>query len=99
MVGLQRLRMRSRRAVATAIVEAWISLARDLMVANAGRADAAPTGELIPELPDVAGRLDVRQVAGFIGLLEEIHGGLAQNASPRLALEVAMLAWPTISGT
>ena len=88
-----------QRAVATAIVEAWISLARDLMVANAGRADAAPTGELIPELPDVAGRLEVRQVAGFIGLLEEIHAGLAQNASPRLALEVAMLAWPTISGT
>ena len=88
-----------QRAVATAIVEAWISLARDLMVANAGRADAAPTGELIPELADVAGRLDVRQVAGFIGLLEEIHAGLAQNASPRLALEVAMLAWPTISGT
>ena len=88
-----------QRAVATAIVEAWISLSRDLVVAHAGRGDTAPSGELIPELAAVAAQVDARQTAGFIGLLEEIHAGLAQNASPRLALEVAMLAWPTISGS
>ena len=30
----------------------------------------------------------------MIRLLERIHDGLRENAAPRLALEVAMLAWP-----
>jgi len=88
-----------QRLAATAIVEAWISLARDLMVMKAGRVDGAPTLELLPELAALAMSLDARQLGAFIGLLEEIHAGLAQNASPRLALEVAMLAWPTSTGS
>jgi len=89
----------AQRAAATAIVEAWISLARDLMVVQAGRAQIAPTVELLPDLLAAANGLEVAELARFIGLLEEIHEGLAQNASPRLALEVAMLAWPTVSGS
>jgi len=89
-----------QRAAATAIVEAWIWLARDLVVVRAaGRAEIAPTAELLPDLRTAAEGVDVAELARFIGLLEEIHEGLAQNASPRLALEVAMLAWPTISGS
>ena len=78
------------------IVEAWLGLARDLMVTAAGQADAAPAGELLPDLSIAAQQVGARPLAEFIGLLERIHDGLAQNAAPRLALEVAMLAWPTI---
>jgi len=88
-----------QRAAATAIVEAWISLARDLVLVRAGRGEIAPTAELLPDLSSPAEALDVAELARFIGILEEIHEGLAQNASPRLALEIAMLAWPTLAGS
>ena len=86
-----------QRLAATTIVEAWISLARDLLVAKAGRLDGVPTAELLSDLPGAAMGLGAAPLVAFIGLLEAIHAGLAQNASPRLALEVAMLAWPTVS--
>jgi hypothetical protein len=35
-------------------------------------------------------------MATFLTLLDRVQAGLADNASPRLALEVAMLAWPSI---
>jgi hypothetical protein len=38
-------------------------------------------------------------MARMVDLLERIHEGLEQNAAPRLALEVAMLAWPTVSSS
>jgi DNA polymerase III subunit delta' len=85
-----------QRVGAIALVDAWLSLARDLMVAAAGRADVAPAGELLPELAAAAERIDPRQMAASIDVLERVHEGLSQNASPRLALEAAMLAWPTI---
>jgi hypothetical protein len=49
---------------------------------------------------DVAGaatRTDRAQMAGFIGLLERMREGLRQSAAPQLAMQVAMLSWPTIS--
>ncbi len=84
-----------QRAGATVLVEVWIALARDLVVVAAGRPDAAAAQELLPDLADAAGRVGISSVAAFIGLLERVHAGLEQNASPRLALDVAMLAWPT----
>jgi hypothetical protein len=29
-------------------------------------------------------------------MLERVHAGLVENASPKLALEAAMLAWPPL---
>jgi DNA polymerase III delta prime subunit len=84
-----------QRAGATALTEAWLGLARDLMMAAAGRPDVAPATELLADLPAAARRIDARQVAQTIELLERVHEGLGQNASPRLALEAAMLSWPT----
>jgi hypothetical protein len=88
-----------QRAAATMLVEAWISLARDLLLARAGKAELAPGTELLEDLEAAAKSLDAAELPGFIRLLETIHEGLAQNASPRLALEVAMLAWPTAAGS
>ena len=85
-----------QRVGATALAEIWLGLARDLMVAAAGRPDVAPAGELLPDLAAIARRLGTRELAASIGLLERVHDGLTQNASPRLALEAAMLAWPTL---
>ncbi len=84
-----------QRVGATALVDVWLALSRDLVVVAAGRPESAAAQELLPDLMAAGGRVDIAGLADFIGLLERIHAGLAQNASPRLALDVAMLAWPT----
>jgi hypothetical protein len=85
----------AQREAALLIVEAWLGLARDLAVAAAGRAEMAASAALEPELAAIAEGIGQPAIRDFIGLLERIRDGLRQNAAPRLALEVAMLAWPT----
>jgi hypothetical protein len=85
----------AQRAAALAIVEAWQGLARDLLVSAAGRPGMAPAAQLMPELEAAARTLQPGALADFMELLERIREGLLQNAAPRLALETAMLGWPT----
>lgn len=85
-----------KRAAATLVAEAWLSLARDLAVAGAGRTDLAPGAELSSNLGPTGARIGVERLAAMIRLLERVIDGIRDNASPRLALERAMLAWPRI---
>jgi hypothetical protein len=84
-----------QRAAAMVIVDVWLGLARDLLMTAAGREDLAPAARLIPDLPGAARQMPTAALLAFIELLERIREGLRQSAAPRLALEVAMLAWPT----
>jgi DNA polymerase-3 subunit delta' len=86
----------AQRAAALAIVEAWQGLTRDLLVSAAGRPAMAPSAQLMPELESAARSLRPEALTGFLNLTEHIRDGLLQNAAPRLALERAMLSWPTI---
>jgi hypothetical protein len=83
-----------QRQAALLIVEAWLGLTRDLLVAGVGRPNLAPSAELVPALSSRASRIGPSELVDFARLLERIHAGLGQNAAPRLALETAMLAWP-----
>ncbi len=85
----------AQRAAAQLIVDAWLGLSRDLLIAGVGRAELAPAAQLVPGVRDAAQRLSPASLLAFVGLLEQIAAGLRENAAPRLALEVAMLAWPT----
>jgi hypothetical protein len=85
----------AQREAALLIVDAWLGLTRDLLVAAAGRPGIAASVALDPDLPGIAERIGGAAIRDFIGLLERIRDGLRQNAAPRLALEVAMLSWPT----
>jgi DNA polymerase III delta prime subunit len=85
----------AQRAAALLIVDAWLGLARDLLLATAGRPDLAPAVQLVPGVQVAAQRLGAQPLLAFVALLERIAAGLRENAAPRLALEVAMLAWPT----
>ena len=85
-----------QRAAASQIVDAWIDLARDLLVAGAGRPNLAPSGELAPDVVGVARAVEGADLVAMLRLLERIGDGLRDNASPRLALETAMLAWPRV---
>ena len=86
----------AQRGAAARIVEVWLSLTRDLLVAAVGRAQLAPSGELAPELATLAGRIGSGPLVRMAGLLERIHAGLREAAAPKLALEAAMLAWPLL---
>ncbi|MGZ8481008.1 MAG: DNA polymerase III subunit [Candidatus Limnocylindria bacterium] len=87
----------AQREAAVLVVDAWLSLTRDLLVASVGRAELAPSRELGPELERLAGQVGAGPLIEMIGLLERIHEALRQNAAPRLALEAAMLTWPFVS--
>jgi hypothetical protein len=96
---------RDGRRVATAfqrlgalrIVDAWIGLARDLLVTTAGRPEMAPSAILELDVPGAAARVAPAQLAAFISLLERLREGLGHSAAPQLAMQVAMLSWPTVS--
>jgi DNA polymerase III delta prime subunit len=90
----------TQRAAAMLLVEAWLALTRDLMVAAAGRPELAPSRELAtPELASIAARVGSAPLARMARFLERIHDGLSQNAAPRLALEAAMLTWPMLEAS
>ena len=84
----------AQRGAAMLVIEIWLALARDLLLAAAGRPALAPSGELAPEIGRLGARIGTAPMAAMVRLLERIHDGLRENGSPRLALEVAMLAWP-----
>ncbi len=88
-----------QRAAATAIVDVWLALARDLLVAGAGRPDLAPGAELSDALPALAQRIGPAALLRSIQTLERVRDGLAANAAARLSLEAAMLTWPMLDRT
>jgi hypothetical protein len=83
-----------QRAAALLVADAWLALARDLLVAAAQREGLAPAGWLVGELVGPARRAGIGPLLAFVDVLERATEGLRQNAAPRLALETAMLAWP-----
>lgn len=87
----------AQREAALLIVDAWLAVTRDLLVASVGRADLAPGRELVIELERLAVRIGPGPLREMTGLLQRIHEALRQNAAPRLALEAAMLTWPMVS--
>ena len=88
-----------QREAAMLIVDTWIGLTRDLLVAVAGRRELAAGTELGPDLDRLARRLAVAPLVAMGERLERVHAGLRENGSPRLSLEAAMLAWPILTAT
>lgn len=85
-----------QRAGALLVLDAWIGLARDLAVVAAGRPALAPGIELVDGLEAAGGRLLPARAASAVRGLERVREAVAANAAPRLAMSVAMLAWPVL---
>ena len=94
----EQLSSAAQRGAAVLVLDAWLDLARDLLMARAGRADIAPSGELLTGLQPAAVRMGQAELMRCMRKLERIREGLLQNAAPKLAMEVAMLAWPSARG-
>lgn len=86
----------AQRAAAALLLDAWLGVARDLLVAASGRQELAPSGELESELAGLGSRIGPGPLMTAIEVLESIHAALRENAAPKLALERAMLAWPMV---
>lgn len=87
----------TQRAAAVMLVEVWLTLTRDLLVAAAGRPELAPSSELGSQVSALAGRIGIEPLTHMAHLLERIHDGLRENGAPRLSLEAAMLSWPMLA--
>ena len=85
-----------QRHGAQRLTAAWLELSRDLLMVSLGRPDLASAAELVPGLPELARRIAPKAWVRFIRHLERVHEGLRENGAPRLAIEVAMLEWPSL---
>lgn len=88
-----------QRAAALLLIDAWSELARDLLVIAGERPELAIAAELLDGSTEAARRIGRRALAAFLRMLERVRDGLEQNTAPKLATEVAMLAWPRSGGT
>lgn len=84
----------AQRGAAIVVIDAWLSLARDLLVAASGRPQMAPASQVVPDLAALARRVDRGQLLACVARLEEAREGLRQNAAPVLAMQALMLSWP-----
>ncbi len=85
----------AQRVAAVLLMDAWLSLARDLLVAASGRPEMAPAASLDDDFAGAASRVHRGALLGFIERLEETREAVLQNAAPLLALQALMLAWPS----
>ena len=87
-----------QRAAALLLLDAWTALARDLLVVAAGQPELALGIELIDGALEAGGAIGQRQLATFLRTLRRVQEGLHDNTAPKLAMEIAMLAWPRLPG-
>ena len=87
----------AQRAAALLVIGAWRDLARDLLIVAVGRPQLVTAVSQAEEVQHAAQAMDRSELIAFLGLLGRIADGLRENAAPRLALEVAMLAWPRLA--
>ncbi|MEO8510608.1 MAG: hypothetical protein ABI534_05130 [Chloroflexota bacterium] len=88
-----------QRAAALLLVDAWTALARDLLVVAAGLPDLALGIEVLEGAHEAADAIGQRQLATFLRTLRRVQDGLLDNTAPKLAMEIAMLAWPRAGAT
>ncbi len=88
----------AQRGAAILVIDAWLDLGRDLLMVRAGRPDIAPSAEFLTGLEGTAKRIAQAELMACMAKLERIREGLLQNAAPKLAMEVGMLAWPSTRG-
>jgi DNA polymerase-3 subunit delta' len=83
-----------RRADARALLDVWRSLARDVAVAAVGGRREVGETALLEEVVALADRIPPGAAAAFLERLDATERLLGANASPDLAVDTLLLAWP-----
>jgi len=83
-----------RRADARALVDTWRILARDVAVAAVGGRREVRETALLEEVVALADRIPRGAVVAFLERLDATERLLEANASPDLAVDTLLLAWP-----
>ena len=89
-----RLAGAAQRVAAVKVIDAWRDLARDMLMAAVGRPHLMSAAAEREQIDRIGQSVDQRELIEFLDLAGRIADGLRENAAPRLALEIAMLAWP-----
>jgi len=88
-----------RRRAARQLLIIWRDVARDLAVAALGGTDARRAIHdvaLLEELDRVAAQVSPSTSSAFLARLDQVAELVAGNVSPELAVDVLVLAWPSI---
>ena len=83
-----------RRRAAMLLVDVWRDLALDLRRAELGEVRRLHDPTLLEEIVATARRLIPGSMASFLPALDRASRAIDGNASPELALDVLILAWP-----
>jgi DNA polymerase-3 subunit delta' len=75
-------------------LELWLDWWRDLLLVKTGSDEAATNSDRMETLREMAGGLNLVQIAAFVHSIRTAADELRMNASPKLALEVLMLDIP-----
>jgi len=86
-----------RRRAALALVEAWRVVAIELVRVTLGDAGHVHDATLIEDFVQAAAGVSPRAVAAFLPHLDRAAIAIRGNASPELAVDVLVLAWPRSS--
>lgn len=97
-VRKRRVPASERREAARALIDAWRAVARDIAVARAGGRRELRDATLVDEVRSLADRLSETDLVAFLGRLDETERLVEANASPEIAIDTLLLAWPRASG-
>jgi DNA polymerase III delta' subunit len=87
-----------RRRAVLAILDVWRAVGRDLAVASLGRGQGVRDTELLDDLLAFGRRIDRADLGRFLERLDGLAAAVEAYASPELALDALLLAWPRAEG-
>ncbi len=85
---------RQEREPAFALLEEWLGWWRDVLLVQAGAADAVVNVDVLPDLAAAAARCPREDVIAFVQALLDAREQLQANVQARLALEALLLSAP-----
>ena len=85
-----------RRRAALALIEVWRELTVDLVRAAGGDVRRIHDAALLEEISTAAGRLAVGPAVSFLARLDRAARVVELSASPELAVDALLVAWPHV---
>jgi hypothetical protein len=92
--GPARLQPAERRRAVVRVLDAWREVGRDLAVVSSGSRQSVRQMDLLEDLDAAAVSIDRGALLAFLHRLDGLSAAVEAYASPELALDAMLLAWP-----